>query len=235
VVPDRFTAERNALAKRLRSQGAKAEAERVRGLRKPTAAAWAVNQLSRRDPQGIGELIEAGRALRRLESELLEGRADAEALRAAAARERELAEGLVAEAQELLAERGGKVGGAVVDRVSETLRAAAMDPEVEADVRQGTLTREQRAASVGVLAPDAAAQRPRPSRAKRSRERTAEARRAERSAARRVERAESARERAAGRLERARETMRERERELEAAEDELTDAAAELERAKRAQ
>ena len=205
----------------------------MRGLRKPTAAAWAVNQLSRRDPKRIEALIEAGRELRRLESELLEGRAGAEALRAAAGRERELAEALVEEARELLGERGGKAGSSVIDRVSETLQAAAVDPEVEAPVRRGTLTREQRAAGVGVLAADVSVRERTPPRKAPSRERSAEARRAERAAARGLERAESARARAAERRDRTREAMREREQELDAAEGELEAARAALEKAKR--
>jgi hypothetical protein len=196
-------------------------------------AAWTVNQLSRRDPRRIKELIEAGRAMRRLESELLAGRADADAMRTAAERERELAAALVEEARALLDEQGARAGTTVLDRVSETLQAAAVDPGVEADVRSGTLTREQRAASVGALEVEEPAPRRSPSRAAPSRERSAEARRAERTAGRRVARAEAARTRATERLERAREAMRERERELEAAERELEEASAALERARR--
>ena len=44
---DRFVAERGALAKALRADGRRDEASRVAALRKPSVAAWAVNQLAR--------------------------------------------------------------------------------------------------------------------------------------------------------------------------------------------
>jgi hypothetical protein len=203
----------------------------VRSLRKPTIAAWAVNQLTRSDRKRVEELVEAGRALRKLEAKLLEGRAGAEDLRTAADRERKLTEDLVAEAGELLREQEGEARAGVLDRVSETLQAAALEPELETEILRGTLTREQRAAGVGALAGEP----PTEKRRKRApaKKRSAEARRAERTASRRVERAETARERAAGRLEQAREAMRERESELAEAEDELRDATAALEKAKR--
>ena len=47
---DEFTAARNELARRLKQDGDAEAAEGVRGLAKPTVAAWAVNQLARREP-----------------------------------------------------------------------------------------------------------------------------------------------------------------------------------------
>ena len=44
---ERFTEERNALAKRLREEGQRDEAATVSKLRKPSVAAWAVNQIVR--------------------------------------------------------------------------------------------------------------------------------------------------------------------------------------------
>lgn len=43
-----FVSERQAVAKELRRQGLRDEAARITGLRKPSVAAWAVNQLVRR-------------------------------------------------------------------------------------------------------------------------------------------------------------------------------------------
>ncbi|WP_438017029.1 hypothetical protein WMF18_40580 [Sorangium sp. So ce315] len=59
-----FTRARDALAKRLRQAGDKAAAERVKALRRPTAAAWALNQLARRYPQRMEALLDAGERLR---------------------------------------------------------------------------------------------------------------------------------------------------------------------------
>ena len=44
---DRFVAERAALAKSLRSEGQREQADQVAKRRKPSVAAWAVNQLVR--------------------------------------------------------------------------------------------------------------------------------------------------------------------------------------------
>ena len=66
---DEFTAERDAVAKRLRADGEREEAARIKKLRKPSVPAWAVNQAARADAkarQGAGEgRREAGRAPRR--------------------------------------------------------------------------------------------------------------------------------------------------------------------------
>jgi len=47
---ERFTPERDALAKELAAGGDRAGAARVKALRKPVVAAWAVNALAREDP-----------------------------------------------------------------------------------------------------------------------------------------------------------------------------------------
>jgi hypothetical protein len=44
---DAFVPERDALAKRLRADGRRDEANEVKALRKPSVAAWAVNQAVR--------------------------------------------------------------------------------------------------------------------------------------------------------------------------------------------
>lgn len=56
-----FTAERDALAKRLRKDD-RAAADRVKSLRKPVTAAWAVNRVARRRPKLVRELLKAGEA-----------------------------------------------------------------------------------------------------------------------------------------------------------------------------
>ena len=62
--PEGFTESRNSLAKRLKDGGDTKGAARVRGLRKPVRAAWAVNQLVSQDRAGVKELIAAGGRLR---------------------------------------------------------------------------------------------------------------------------------------------------------------------------
>ena len=66
VAPERFIVERDALVKQLRADGRDEDAAAVKGLRKPTAVVWALNQLASRDPGGLTGLFDAGRALRLL-------------------------------------------------------------------------------------------------------------------------------------------------------------------------
>src|SRR4051812_9999937 len=101
---DEFTAARNSLAKELRASD-RDEAERVKGLRKPSAAAWALNQAVRRDPSRLNEFLEAARELREAYEGLLAG-GDREALEAAMARERQAA-GALADAAGQAAGGGG--------------------------------------------------------------------------------------------------------------------------------
>ncbi|HZC99735.1 MAG TPA: hypothetical protein VFA46_05945, partial [Actinomycetes bacterium] len=86
--PEGFVAARDELRRRLRDSD-RAAAERVRRLRRPTVAAWAVNQVARRRPELVAELVEAGDRLRQAQRRALSGLRDS-GLRAAAAQRREL-------------------------------------------------------------------------------------------------------------------------------------------------
>ncbi|MDP9073279.1 MAG: hypothetical protein M3N98_03720, partial [Actinomycetota bacterium] len=78
---DQFVAERNALAKALKSQGQRDEAARVAKLRRPPATAWALNQVARSDPALVDSVLRAGADLRAAMEQTLGG--DASGLRAA--------------------------------------------------------------------------------------------------------------------------------------------------------
>ena len=69
-----FTASRNALAGRLKKSGRAEEAERVKALNKPSAPAWAVNQLFWRHRDRFDRLIAAGDRLRQAQASKLAGR-----------------------------------------------------------------------------------------------------------------------------------------------------------------
>lgn len=64
VPPDEFVGARDALARDLRKAGAREEAVRVGALRRPTLAAWAVNQAVRSEQEALADLLRAGRRLR---------------------------------------------------------------------------------------------------------------------------------------------------------------------------
>jgi hypothetical protein len=115
---EEFTKERDALARRLRSEGSRDEAAEVAALRKPVLAAWVVNRLARERRDEVRRLVEAAEAIR-------SGTADADD------RFRQTADELLRAARELLAEDGRKPSDAVLRDVATTLRAAAAaEPEL---------------------------------------------------------------------------------------------------------
>ena len=61
---DAFTQARNDLARRLRTERKPEDAAEVAGLRKPTAAAWVVNQLVRERPEDVRALLAAANEIR---------------------------------------------------------------------------------------------------------------------------------------------------------------------------
>lgn len=138
-----FTSARDARAKELRGAGDREAANAVKALRKPTVAAWALNQLSRRAKKDLDRLLTAGERLRGAQEELLAG-GDRSAFQDAAARERELVAELTAAAMELAAGAGER-GAGLGEKVAATLHAAALDEETAAELRAGRLLREREA------------------------------------------------------------------------------------------
>jgi hypothetical protein len=160
-----FIAERAALVKELRAEGQRERAAEVAKLRKPSVAAWAVNQLVRTQRREIAELFDAGDQLQRAQSELLAGRAGGHALRAAAERERTAVERLSATARGLLTSQGHELSATMLDRVGETLHAAALDRDARTQVAGGCLERELRHVGIGGLAMPGRAPARRPAKA----------------------------------------------------------------------
>jgi hypothetical protein len=217
---EEFTAARNELAKSLRADGDSEAADWVKGLKKPTRAAWLVNQLAARKADEVGRLMKVGAELRAAQEEMLAGSADREKLRAAASGEQETIDSLVRTAEAIGREHG--VGAQILTRVEETLRAASSDPDVAEAVEKGRLVREQRAAGVGLVGP---ATPTAPGRARKQDERGAAERRARqqqakrrKEAERKLAAAEKRLERERGKLERAREAVEEAEEAVHGAE-----------------
>jgi hypothetical protein len=129
---DEFTGARNQLVKRLRRDGKRAEAEQVKAVRKPTAAAWIVNQLRQHARGDLRKLLSAGERMRKART--------APELRKASAAEREAIAGLLGRVEEV----AGSQPVATIERVRETLHAAAADPSVGELVSAGRLDKEQR-------------------------------------------------------------------------------------------
>ena len=224
---DRFIPERAALARELRSGGDREQAAVVAALRKPSVAAWAVNQLTRTQRREVERLWAAGDALRDVQTSVLSGGADARDLRSAAEGERSAVDALVDSARGLLSSGGHELSAATVERVAETLHAAAVDDGARAQVTEGRLVRELRHVGLGAGLGDPGAV-PRPAGKARA------ASGAERPAAK--TRAASGAERDAGKARTEAEAAERREREAahKQARAVERDAAREVDRAQRA-
>jgi len=140
---DEFTIARNAAAKELRGLGLQAEADAVKALAKPTVAAWAVNQLTRRRHADLDEFLEAAVAAR--DAQLAGGTEAREAVK----RQRNALEALVRAARD---EFGGQASETVTTRIRQTLEAAVVDDAAAGEVRRGRLAKELEPAGFGTLA-----------------------------------------------------------------------------------
>jgi len=143
--PSEFIAARDELAKRLKGEGRVNEAAEVRPLRRPTVAAWAANQVARRRPEDVKELLAAGAELRQAQRKVLSGVKGAGLREAMDRRRRAMA--AVAKATEEFLEESGKGSGATSDAVQSTLEAASVDEEAEEQLRAGRLSKELAAPS----------------------------------------------------------------------------------------
>lgn len=141
--PGEFVAGRDDLAKRLKAGGDDEGATRARKLRRPSQAASLVNWLSCERSEELNRLTETLASMRGSAAGAEGGK-----LRAAVRAERESVAALLAAAEEE-ADRRGITGPATVDRVGETLRAIATDPDLERAVLAGRLEKEGEASTLG--------------------------------------------------------------------------------------
>jgi hypothetical protein len=129
-----FTPARDAAA-RAAGQGEDADkqlAARVKALKKPSTAAWAVNLLVRREGEQIDQVLALGESLRAA-AESMAG----DELRALTRQRRQLTHALADTARDLAREEGVRLTAAVVDQVEGVLTAAMLDPVAAAVVRSG--------------------------------------------------------------------------------------------------
>lgn len=128
--PDEFTAARNSRA----AESAKSLAVRVKALRKPTAAAWAVDLLAREGQ--LADALELSAALREAQDDL-----DAAELGRLSRQRRSLVTALAGQAVDLAAKRNVKISGSARDDVEKTINAAVMDAAAAAAVMTARLVR----------------------------------------------------------------------------------------------
>jgi hypothetical protein len=219
---DRFVPERATLVRALRSAGEREQASAVAALRKPSVAAWAVNQLVRTRRAEVDGLLRAGDALREAQAGVLSGGADARDLRSAADQERRAVSDLVDTARGLLSSSGHELSAMTLERVADTLHAAALDDDARGQVSNGRLVRELRHVGLGAGLGDAFAVAP-------AQARSARPAKGEAATQRGAAKGETAkRRRSAEAAQREREAARKQARAAE------RDAARELDRAQRA-
>lgn len=206
LAPADFTEARDALVKRLRANKKRELANEVKALRKPTLAAWALNQLVRHRRKDVDKLLAAGTELRKAQEKLVAS-GDRSGFQRAGAKERELVAELARDASAIAAEAGAGSSQGLEEKLAATLHAAALDEETAEELAAGRVLRErQPVAGFGGLemapAPSRAApKREKPAKAdkqdaaKRKREHSEEAKAREELQAARIEERQAGRER----------------------------------------
>jgi len=126
---DAFTDARNAAA---RETDDKALAARIKKLKKPSVAAWAINLLVRRESGQIDSVLDLAESLRAAAQAL-----DGDELRALTRQRRQLTTALASSARSLAHEAGVRLTGPVVEQVEGMLTAAMLDPVAARVVRTG--------------------------------------------------------------------------------------------------
>jgi hypothetical protein len=129
---EEFTEARNKLVRQLQERGDKESANQVRSLRKPSLAAWAVNQLGRRHRDELRELMDLRDKL---------ASANASAFRSASMEQRKLVASLTEHARPILEEAGHPASRSTMDAISKTLLAGGTETERDL-ILSGRLTRE---------------------------------------------------------------------------------------------
>jgi hypothetical protein len=222
---DEFTAERDALAKRLRADGDRDEADRVKKLRKPSVPAWAINQAARADKKAAKALVKAGEKLAAAQEATLSGKRSPD-LRDAVAAHGEAVERMM---EPVAAALGDGASATNLDRARETLRAVAGDEELRGELEAASIVRDREPVGLGgatpaVLKPVPARKRGSASSRKRAEDGVRKAQRALDAAAaeaedaeRRVQRAERDLDKASRGRDKAVSDREEREAELEQA------------------
>ena len=238
---DEFVERRDKLARSLRQDGDREAADEVKKLRKPSVAAWTVNQLARREKMRLRGLFTAGERLRAAHAEVLGG-GSSDVLEHARDDERNAIAELTRAARSFLEEAGHPPTEAMLDKVRETLHAAVVDEDLGERVRAGRLEKEEQAAGFGfsLPAPKASPKRPAPARPGRGQKRTkdeaprAKDRRAEDAVRRKEQQARQRLRDARDALAGAERAVKSRKRELKRAEREVERHRVAVESAERA-
>jgi alkyl hydroperoxide reductase subunit AhpC len=137
-----FTAARNARAKALKQKEPELAAA-VAALPKPSVASGALNELVREDPSEIRALVQSGKRLRTAQEAAVAGRKGAD-LNEAIAEHRAALERVQREL------RRRKLSGPTLDRATQTLRVASLDPELWPLLERGLLHDDLASSGFGI-------------------------------------------------------------------------------------
>lgn len=132
--PTDFVTARNA---RAADTDDPALAARIRGLKKPSVAAWVVNVFAHERGSQLGEALQLAEELREAQADL-----DARALAQLGRDRRALTNRLAADAVELAEARGQRITASTREAVQQTISAAFFDPTAAAAVASARLVRE---------------------------------------------------------------------------------------------
>jgi hypothetical protein len=138
---DDFVSERKRLSGELKKGGEAQAAEQLSKLPKPTAAAWALNNVAREDPAAVEQWLDATSALRSATED--PGRVGGDALRAAMGAQRAATGELIDVVRDRAHPGGRPLSPAMLDRVRGLLHAAAADQAVAERLRAGRITEEK--------------------------------------------------------------------------------------------
>ncbi|MDT7645989.1 MAG: hypothetical protein QOC75_2989 [Pseudonocardiales bacterium] len=141
-----FTPARDERVKEARSAGDKALAASIGKLRRPTVAAWLVNNLARQRPDEITGLAELGEQLRAAHEQL-----DGAALRRLSEQRRELINALTRTTRELGAVAGEEVSESVSRELEGMFTSALTDPDAARALASGRLSSPKELASASTL------------------------------------------------------------------------------------
>ncbi len=208
-----FTAARNARAKALKPKDPELAAS-VAALPKPSVAAGALNELVHEDPSEVRALVQSGKRLRQAQEAAVSGKKGAD-LNEAIAEHR----GALDRVQRDLRRR--ELSGATLEKATQTLRVASLDPDLWPLLERGLLHEDLTASGFGLdpgLVPAGATPKPKPAAKKATPPKPDQA-------------AEKRRREARERLREAKAALAEAEKRARTAERDLQRARADLERA----
>ena len=134
--PEDFLAARRTLAAQAKADKETGLAKAIESIRKPTAAAWAINQLVRARPADIDRLVELAAGLHDAQEKM-----DGAAMKSLGRERTTLIDELVRATAEVARDAGGSLSMPVANQVRETFVAALATTAAAEAVGSGQLTR----------------------------------------------------------------------------------------------